>query len=65
VLAYNKSKDKVTWFKNALDSTPVATDVVTGGGRYLSVDYDGRTTDFAFFDAGTGKLKVRPGPALS
>ena len=51
-------------FDGVENTTPTATDVVTGGGRYLSVASNGSDTVMAYYDAGSGVLKVRPGPAL-
>ena len=64
VFAYNRSADKVTLFDGVENTTPTATDVVTGGGRYLSVASNGSDTVMAYYDAAAGVLKVRPGPAL-
>ena len=46
------------------NTSPTTTDVVTGGGRYLSVASSGVDTTLAYYDAGAGVLKVRPGPSL-
>ena len=65
VFAYNRTQDKVTLFDGVENSVPTATDVVTAGGKYLSVAASGSETFLAYFDAATGSIKVRPGPTLS
>jgi uncharacterized delta-60 repeat protein len=61
IYSYNKSSNSVTLFQD-VNYSSIATTVVTGGGKYLSVDYNGSTTDLVYLDAATGKLKVRPTP---
>jgi hypothetical protein len=65
VFAYDRSQNAVTLFTDAEKPTPTATSVVAGGGKYLSVDYDGRSIDFAYFDSAANALVVRPGLLLS
>ena len=63
VFAYNRSKDTVTLF-TSVEGSPTSSDVVTGGGRYLSVDANGLDTTLAYFDAADNVIKIRPGPML-
>ena len=47
-------------FDNAIDEAAHASGVVSDGGNYLSVAYDGKTTDIAYFDDAIGSLRIRP-----
>jgi uncharacterized delta-60 repeat protein len=62
VFAYNKSKDQVTLFEHVNDDPISSRLAVSGGGKYLSVDYNVVATDLAYVESATGKLLVRPGP---
>jgi hypothetical protein len=59
VFAYNKSNNSVVLYQNVNTAEPTVTTVATEGGKYLSVSFD-QTTNLAFVDPITGKLKVRP-----
>ena len=65
VFAYNRSQDKVTLFDGVENNAPTATDVVTAGGKYLSVAASGNETFLSYFDAADNVIKIRPGPTLN
>jgi len=54
-----ETKNQVTLFRDVNSSDPTALRAANAGGQYLSVSYF-ETTDLAFVDPNTGKLKVRP-----
>jgi uncharacterized delta-60 repeat protein len=60
IFAYNRSQNRVTRFSNTLAVTPATENIITDAGRHLSIDFSsqGRLTT-SYFDAETGKLKVR------
>ena len=61
VFAWASFPNKVVKYTNIVES-PIDQTVFNGGGRFLSVDWDGTEQDFAFLDTSSNNLHVRAGP---
>ena len=56
---WDRAADKVVLYDDTNGSDEEENTVATGGGNYLSVAYDGTSTDIAYFDTASGVLRVR------
>jgi uncharacterized delta-60 repeat protein len=59
IYAWDRGADKIVLIDNSTDQFH-SSDLVTGGGNYLSVAYNGNSTSIAYFDSASGILKIRP-----